>query len=134
VDFRFSEEQVMLRDTLARYLSDHYTFDARQAAVHSAAGWRPDCWRAFARDLGLLGIGIPERFGGLGGGIIDHIVVMEQFGRHLVLEPYLGTAILAVDALQYANETLAAEALPAIAAGRALRWAGRTLNRNRATA
>ena len=78
MDFRFSEEQVMLRDTLARYLSDHYTFDARQAAVHSAAGWRPDCWRAFARDLGLLGIGIPERFGGLGGGIVDHIVVMDH--------------------------------------------------------
>src|SRR5689334_11514333 len=89
VDFQFSEEQGMLRDTLARYLSDHYRFESRQAAVRSAAGWRPACWRTFAQELGLLGIGIPECFGGLGGGIIEHIVVMEQFGRHLVLEPYL---------------------------------------------
>nr|WP_294971202.1 acyl-CoA dehydrogenase family protein [uncultured Pseudomonas sp.] len=124
MDFRFSEEQDLLRDMLARYLSDHYTFDARQAAVNSAIGWRPDCWRAFAQDLGLLGIGIPERFGGSGGGIVDYLVVMEQFGRHLVLEPYLGTAILAVEALQHADETMAADVLPAIAAGeRVVGWA-----------
>ncbi|RAR48255.1 butyryl-CoA dehydrogenase/hypothetical protein [Paraburkholderia unamae] len=117
MDFRFSDEQVMLRDTLARYLSDHYHFDSRQAAARSAAGWRADCWKAFASELGLLGIGVAERFGGLGGGMVEHVVVMEQFGRHLVLEPYLGTAILATEALQHGNEALAAGVLPAIANG-----------------
>ena len=117
MDFRLSEEQAMLRDTLSRYLSDHYRFDSRQAVVRSDAGWRPECWRAFASELGLLGVGIPERFGGLGGGMVEHMVVMEQFGRHLVLEPYLGTVVLAAGALQHGGDALAAEMLPAIVAG-----------------
>lgn len=124
MDFRFSEEQVMVRDTLARYLSHHYDFESRQAAARSAAGWRPECWRAFAQELGLLGLGVPEQFGGLGGSMVEHVVVMEQFGRHLVLEPYIGTAILAVCALQHGNEALTAQTLPAIAAGEVIAaWA-----------
>ncbi|SPC17613.1 Acyl-CoA dehydrogenase, short-chain specific [Cupriavidus oxalaticus] len=119
VDFKFSEEQSMLRDTLARYLADHYDFEARRAAVQSPAGWRSDCWRAFARDLGILGAGFPEALGGLGGGAAEHMIVMEQFGRHLVLEPYLGTVVLAGGALAQGSPELAAQWLPAIIGGEA---------------
>ena len=48
MDFSFTEEQTMLRDTVASYLADHYDFDKRRAAVASAAGWRPEVWKAFA--------------------------------------------------------------------------------------
>ncbi|MGH8787622.1 MAG: acyl-CoA dehydrogenase family protein [Cupriavidus necator] len=119
MDFQFSEEQSMLRDTLARYLADHYDFEARRAAVQSAAGWRPDCWRAFARELGILGAAYPETLGGLGGGAAEHMIVMEQLGRHLVLEPYLGTVVLGGGALMHGSPELAAQWVPAIIGGEA---------------
>jgi alkylation response protein AidB-like acyl-CoA dehydrogenase len=53
MDFSFTEEQSMLRDSVASYLADHYDFDMRRAAVKSAAGWRPEVWKAFAEDLGI---------------------------------------------------------------------------------
>ncbi|MBB3011121.1 acyl-CoA dehydrogenase family protein [Cupriavidus alkaliphilus] len=127
MDFQFSEEQSMLRDTLARYLADHYDFEARRAAAQSAAGWRADCWRAFARDLGILGAAFPEHLGGLGGlggGAVEHMVVMEQLGRHLVLEPYLGTVVLGGGALLHGSPELAAQWIPAIIGGEAtVAWA-----------
>lgn len=124
MDFQFSEEQSMLRDTLARYLADHYSFEARQAAIRSPAGWRASCWKALAQELGLLGAAFPERFGGLGGNAVDHTIVMEQFGRHLVVEPYLSTVVLGGSALLHGSETLATSWLPAIIGGEAtVAWA-----------
>ena len=55
MDFSFTEEQSMLRDTVAAYLADHYDFDKRRAAVSKEPGWRPDVWKAFAEELGILG-------------------------------------------------------------------------------
>jgi alkylation response protein AidB-like acyl-CoA dehydrogenase len=94
MDFSFTDEQSMLRDTVASYLADHYDFDARRAAVKSAAGWRPEVWKAFAEDLGILGASFPEAQGGLGGGAIETMVVMEEFGKALVVEPYLSTVVI----------------------------------------
>jgi alkylation response protein AidB-like acyl-CoA dehydrogenase len=94
MDFSFTEEQSMLRDTIASYLADHYDFDARRAAVKSASGWRPEVWKAFANDLGILGASFSEELGGLGGDAIDTLVVMEEFGKALVVEPYLGTVVI----------------------------------------
>jgi len=114
----------MLRDTVARYLADHYDFEARQAAVRSAAGWRPACWKALAGELGLLGAGLPERFGGLGGGAVEHAIVMEQFGRHLVVEPYLSSIVLGAGALAQGSPELAQAWVPALIAGEAVAaWA-----------
>jgi hypothetical protein len=53
VDFSFTEEQSMLRDTVASYLADHYDFDKRRAAVSKEPGWRPEVWKAFAEELGI---------------------------------------------------------------------------------
>ena len=55
MDFNFTEEQSMLRDTLASFLQDKYSFDTRRASVKSASGWRADYWKAFAEELGILG-------------------------------------------------------------------------------
>jgi len=60
MDFSFTEEQTLLRDSVAAYLQDHYDFDTRRAAVKSASGWRPQVWKAFAEELGILGASFPE--------------------------------------------------------------------------
>jgi len=55
MDFNFTEEQVMLRDTVAAYLADNYGFDTRNGVIKSGANWRPAVWQAFAEELGILG-------------------------------------------------------------------------------
>lgn len=94
MDFSFSEEQTLLRDSVAAFLADTYDFEKRRAAIASSAGWRPEIWQAFARDLGILGASFPEEVGGLGGGPTEVMVVMEEFGKALVVEPYLGTVVI----------------------------------------
>ncbi|HXV01676.1 MAG TPA: acyl-CoA dehydrogenase family protein [Caulobacteraceae bacterium] len=94
MDFSFTEEQTLLRDSVAAFLADTYDFDKRRAAIASSTGWRPDIWQAFARDLGILGASFPEDAGGLGGGPTEVMVVMEEFGKALVVEPYLGTVVI----------------------------------------
>ncbi|HEX7757865.1 MAG TPA: acyl-CoA dehydrogenase family protein [Caulobacteraceae bacterium] len=94
MDFSFTEEQTMLRDTVASYLADHYDFEKRRTALKSAAGWRPEVWKAFAEELGILGAAFPEELGGLGGGVTENMVIMEEFGKTLVVEPYVGTVVI----------------------------------------
>jgi hypothetical protein len=119
MDFSFTQEQSMLRDTVASYLADHYDFDKRRAAVKSAAGWRPEVWRAFADDLGILGAAFPEEMGGLGGGATEVMVVMEEFGKALVVEPYLASVVIAGGFLKHAQAAVAAELIGKIIAGEA---------------
>ena len=68
MDFSFTQEQSMLRDTVASYLQDKYDFETRRGIIKSEAGWRPDYWKAFAEELGILGAPFSEDLGGLGGG------------------------------------------------------------------
>mgnify|MGYP004417264307 CR=1 FL=1 len=75
MDFNFTEEQSMLRDQVARFVQNQYDFDTRRAIVKSEAGWRPDYWKTFAEELGILGAPFAEDFGGLGGGAIENMIV-----------------------------------------------------------
>jgi alkylation response protein AidB-like acyl-CoA dehydrogenase len=117
MDFSFTDEQSMLRDTIASYLADHYDFDTRKAAINSQAGWRPEVWKAFAEELGILGASFPEDLGGLGGGAIDNMVVMEEFGKALVVEPYLGTVVIGGGFLKHAAPAWAGDVIGKIIAG-----------------
>ena len=119
MDFSFTEEQTMLRDTVASYLADHYDFDKRRAAVASATGWRPAVWKAFAEELGILGASFSEELGGLGGGATEVMVVMEEFGKALVVEPYLGTVVIAGGFLKHAAPASAPDLIGKIIAGEA---------------
>jgi alkylation response protein AidB-like acyl-CoA dehydrogenase len=119
MDFSFTEEQTLLRDTVASYLTDHYDFEKRRAAVASPAGWRPEVWKAFAEELGILGASFSEEQGGLGGGATDNMVVMEEFGRALVVEPYLGTVVIGGGFLKRAGGPLADEMIGKIVGGEA---------------
>jgi alkylation response protein AidB-like acyl-CoA dehydrogenase len=117
MDFSFTDEQSMLRDTIASYLADHYDFDTRKAAIKSQAGWRPEVWKAFAEELGILGASFSEEHGGLGGGAIDNMVVMEEFGKALVVEPYLGTVVIGGGFLKHAAPAWAGDVIGGIIAG-----------------
>ncbi|GAK45208.1 acyl-CoA dehydrogenase domain-containing protein [Tepidicaulis marinus] len=94
MDFSFSEEQTLLRNTVQSFLQDKYDFDTRRKIVASDEGFRRDYWQQFA-ELGLLAAPFSEEMGGLGGGAIDTMIIMEEFGRHLVVEPFLETVVLA---------------------------------------
>ena len=120
MDFNTTDEQTMLRDTVARYLADTYSFDARMKTVHGTAGWNPAVWKAFAEELGILGAPFAEAHGGLGGGAVENMIVMEEIGRALVIEPYLPTVVIAGGALKAAGGPLADVVIPEIIAGNAI--------------
>jgi alkylation response protein AidB-like acyl-CoA dehydrogenase len=103
VDFNFSEDQTMLRDSVARYLQDRYDFDTRRKAIQSESGWRPEVWKAFAEELGILGAPFSEAHGGFGGGPIENMVVMEEIGKALVVEPYLSTVVIGGGFLKHSD-------------------------------
>ena len=117
MDFSFSEEQTLLRNSVTKYLADRYGFEAFKKVSRSDPGWRPECWKEFA-ELGLLGASLPEAYGGLGGGPVDTMIVMEEFGRALVVEPYVQTVVIGGKLLELGgNEAQKQEWLPRIAGG-----------------
>ncbi|WP_242702728.1 MULTISPECIES: acyl-CoA dehydrogenase family protein [Achromobacter] len=89
-----SADQRALDDAVGRYLQGEYPPPAARAALPGDAD--PEAsphWRAFA-DMGLLGLGLPASAGGMDGGLGDLCVLMQRFGRHLVVEPYDASALL----------------------------------------
>jgi pimeloyl-CoA dehydrogenase small subunit len=117
MDFDLTDDQRLLTDSVTRLLADQYGFEQRKALLKSPEGWSPALWSQYA-ELGLLGLPIAEEFGGFGGGGVDVMLLMQSFGRHLVLEPYLSTVVLGATAIRLAGDAeQQAEILPAIAAG-----------------
>ncbi len=117
MDFELSEDQRLLTDSVARLLADSYGFATRRGYMAEPAGWSAKLWAQYA-ELGLLGLPIAEEHGGFGGGPVDVMLVMEQFGRVLALEPYLATVVLGATALKLAGSPAQKSALlPAVAAG-----------------
>lgn len=120
MDFSFTEEQSMLRDTVASYLADTYSFDQRRAALKAEPGWQPKVWKAFAEELGILGAPFAEDLGGLGGGPIENMVVMEELGKALVVEPYLGTVVIGGGFMKHSGYAGAGDLIGKIIAGDAI--------------
>jgi pimeloyl-CoA dehydrogenase small subunit len=120
MDFELTEEQRLLRQSVERLLADHYGFDKRCGYLAEPEGWSRDLWAQYA-ELGLLGLPFAENHGGFGGGPVEMMLVMEAFGRVLVLEPYLATVVLGGTALRLAgNEDQQSALLPQIAEGKLL--------------
>lgn len=117
MDFNFTEEQSMVRDTVASFLQDKYDFETRRKIVASESGWRADYWQAFAEELGILGASFSEELGGLGGGAIDNMIIMEEFGKALVIEPYLGTVVIGGGFMKHSGCAGAASVIEGIIAG-----------------
>lgn len=93
MDFSFTEEQNLLRNSVQKFVQNDYGFDARRAIIKSDAGWKRENWAKIA-EMGLLAAPFTEDQGGLGGGPIETMIIMEEFGRGLVVEPFLGTVVL----------------------------------------
>ena len=124
MNFDLTPEQEQLSQSLTRMLDAQYSFEKRRAIAASDAGWSADRWHDLG-EFGVTALGIPEAHGGLGGGAIDRLPVMQAFGRALLLEPYLASTVLGATAVsQVASELQMDALLPAVASGeRRLAWA-----------
>jgi len=118
MDFEFSEDQQALRDAVQRWVGGDYAFERRRAIV-AAGGFDRAAWDGLM-GLGLGGLVVPEAQGGLGFGAVEAMVVMEELGRGLVVEPYAQGALIAPALLQAGAVALRDAWLPRIAAGEAL--------------
>lgn len=113
MNLMLNESQIILRDTIGRYLSDNYDHQRRRAA-QSDRGWPQQLLKAFADDLGILGVPFPPELGGLDCGPVDTMVVMEALGGALVPEPYLSTVVTAGTILKDVDTGTARNAISAI--------------------
>lgn len=120
MDFNLSKEQELLRDGLGRFLTTRYDLEKSRTAAKLGAGWQPDVWRGFADELGILGATLPESVGGMGGGAVELMVIAEELGRALVIEPFVGTVVVGGGLLQRAGGAPAEAVLERIAAGTAV--------------
>ena len=94
MDFTVSEEQSMLADSVARFIENDYGFETRQKVAESDLGYSQELWQTYA-ELGWTAVPFDEDDGGLGGGPVELMLMMEQFGRALLVEPFLANIVLA---------------------------------------
>ena len=120
MDFSFSEEQTLLQNSVQRFIQNDYTFEQRQKLLKSDEGFSRENWASFA-ELGWLGLPFSEEAGGFGGGPIETMILMEEFGKGLVVEPYLSTVLLAGKLIEQGGNAAQIESLLAeIIAGESL--------------
>ena len=93
MDFTFNEEQSLIQDQVDQFVQKEYDWETRQALSNSDLGFGIDNWKKFA-ELGWLGISVSEDNGGYGGTAIESMLIMEAFGKGLVVEPFLETVIM----------------------------------------
>ena len=93
MNFDLTDTQRMLQDTAARLVRERYGFEERNRILASPDGFSREVWAIFA-ELGLLGVEIAEDYGGIGGDFQDLAIVLDAFGRGLVVEPFIPTVVL----------------------------------------
>lgn len=117
MDFALTEEQELLRHSVQRLFADHYAFEARKRYALEPGGFSREQWGRYA-ELGLLGLPFAEEYGGSAGGPVETMIVMEEVGRALALEPYLATIVLAGGLLRLGgSKAQFADLIPKIAGG-----------------
>jgi alkylation response protein AidB-like acyl-CoA dehydrogenase len=92
MDFNFKEEQQQFADALRRWVDKDYGFDVRHRIIHSDAGVSDAAWSTLA-ELGMTALPVPEAQGGFDGSAVDMLLVMQELGRGLVVEPYFATVL-----------------------------------------
>jgi alkylation response protein AidB-like acyl-CoA dehydrogenase len=120
MDLNFTEEQSMLRDSVASYLAENYDIDKRRAIIDSEDGWSKDVWRFLCQDLGFMGASFSEELGGFGGGAVEAMILAEEFGKVLTLEPYIETVVVGGGFLKYSGHAAASELIEQIISGELL--------------
>jgi pimeloyl-CoA dehydrogenase small subunit len=120
MDFELSEEQRLLKDSVERLVTQRYDFEARKKYMAEADGWSRALWKQYV-DLGLTALPFAEEHGGIGGGPVETMIVMEAFGRALALEPFWATVVLGGSFLaRGASKAAQTDVLPKVAAGECL--------------
>jgi alkylation response protein AidB-like acyl-CoA dehydrogenase len=109
MDFNLTDEQQMLRESASRFVREQYGFEARRK-WSAEAGWSAQRWGQYA-EMGWLSLSIPESLGGLGCSFVETALVVEELGRGMCLEPFVGTAVLAARLIERGDG-------PGFAAGR----------------
>ena len=99
MNFELSEEQKMIQQSVERFVQENYDLTNRVKISSEDPGYSQDYWTAMA-ELGWLGLAFSEEDGGFGGNQIDTLVLMEQFGKGLVLEPFLANIVLGGGAIK----------------------------------
>ena len=118
MDFDLTDEQRLLKDSVDRLIADQYQFEQRKKYQAEPDGWSQALWQQYA-ELGLLALPFAEAHGGFGGGAVETMIVMEAFGRGLVLEPYFAAVILGGGLLRRAaSPARQQELLPQVAQGK----------------
>ncbi len=118
MDFSLNEEQQLLKDSVDRFVRENYELSQRRELVASKDGFSRDHWATMA-ELGWLGATLPEEYGGIGGGPVEAMVLMEGFGRGLVVEPYYATAVMGGNLiLQGGSDEQKTALLPDLAEGK----------------
>ncbi len=115
MDFDFNDDQEMLRDSVRKWVDKAYTFERRRSIV-AEGGFSKAAWKELG-ELGLLGLGVSEANGGMGLGPIDAMVVMEELGRGIVIEPFAAVSLVATRLLDAGHAPSAALWLQGIAEG-----------------
>jgi alkylation response protein AidB-like acyl-CoA dehydrogenase len=103
VEFRFTDEQKMIRETAESFLQDVSTSEAVRKAMATEAGYDPDLWQRICTELCFQAITIPEEFGGMGFGFVELAAVLEQMGRTLLCSPFFSTVCLGAHSLLVAG-------------------------------
>jgi hypothetical protein len=122
MDFDFTEEQQQLRDAVRKWVEKGYGFERRRAIAagqEGVPGFSRQAWGELS-ELGLMGLAVPEADGGLGMGPVEGMVVMEELGRGLVLEPLAQSLIAGAVLAAHADAALRQAWLPRVASGQAL--------------
>src|SRR5918998_882040 len=120
MDFDLTEEQRLLQDSLARLLADRCGFEQRKEYMKAPGGWSREMWSSYA-ELGLLGLPYSEEEGGFGGGPVETMLVAEQMGRAITLEPWFPTMVLGGGFLRHgADSGLRSALAPKLVAGELL--------------
>lgn len=118
MDFVFTEEQQMIRDTAESFLAEVSTSEAVRKAMASDTGFDEALWQQICAEMYWQAIHIPEEFGGMGLGYVELVAMMEQMGRYLLCAPFYSTVCLGVNTLLLAaSEEQKAQYLAAICEG-----------------
>jgi alkylation response protein AidB-like acyl-CoA dehydrogenase len=120
MDFSLSSDQELIRDSARRFVENECSKETVRELSHSEKGYDPEMWRKMA-DLGWMGLALPEEYDGVGGGMIDLALVMEEMGRGLLPGPFFSTiATCAFPILAFGTPGQKEKYLPPIARGEAL--------------
>jgi alkylation response protein AidB-like acyl-CoA dehydrogenase len=118
VNFAFSEEQEELRRTVRAFLEDKSPSAEVRRLMETTEGYDPAVWSQLAEQLGLVGLAVPEEYGGSGYTYVELVVVFEEMGRALLCAPYFSTVALAANTVLHSGDEEAKKSLlPGIASG-----------------